>query len=84
MARDGSTIGVLTMHGYLQYVGLDTLKFISDGWRDSGSKISSNDLISASATLDKLVAEGKLGRKSGSGFHEYNGVGGDRDRKAKH
>ncbi|KAI8055063.1 hydroxyacyl-CoA dehydrogenase [Syncephalis plumigaleata] len=68
----------------MDYVGLDTLKFISDGWRTSDTELKGNSLVDPSNTLNKLVSEGKLGRKSGSGFYEYGGVGGDRDRKAKH
>ncbi|XP_053711491.1 hydroxyacyl-coenzyme A dehydrogenase, mitochondrial [Synchiropus splendidus] len=50
------------------YVGLDTLKFIMDGWSvmDSG-----NLLFSQSELLNKLVAEGKYGKKTGEGFYKY-------------
>jgi len=50
------------------YVGLDTCKFIVDGWKkeDPG-----NSLFNNSEMLDKLVAEGKLGVKSGEGFFNY-------------
>uniref|UniRef100_A0AC34FXP4 3-hydroxyacyl-CoA dehydrogenase n=1 Tax=Panagrolaimus sp. ES5 TaxID=591445 RepID=A0AC34FXP4_9BILA len=51
------------------YVGLDTLKFIMDGW----SKAHPNDpLFKPCESLNKLVSEGKLGRKSGEGFFKYN------------
>uniref|UniRef100_A0A0N4ZZ10 3-hydroxyacyl-CoA dehydrogenase n=1 Tax=Parastrongyloides trichosuri TaxID=131310 RepID=A0A0N4ZZ10_PARTI len=50
------------------YVGLDTLKFIMDGWvRDYKNEPSFKN----SPTLDKLVAENKLGRKTGEGFYKY-------------
>jgi len=48
-------------------VGLDTAKYIMDSWEmnDPGVPNQSPEL------LDKLVAEGKLGRKSGEGFFKY-------------
>ncbi|XP_068177629.1 hydroxyacyl-coenzyme A dehydrogenase, mitochondrial isoform X2 [Antennarius striatus] len=50
------------------YVGLDTLKFIMDGWNAMDSE---NQLFVPSELLNKLVAEGKFGRKSGEGFYKY-------------
>ncbi|XP_052070005.1 hydroxyacyl-coenzyme A dehydrogenase, mitochondrial-like [Mytilus californianus] len=50
------------------YVGLDTMKFILDGW---AVKYPDNPLFQPSALLDKYVAEGKLGAKSGEGFYNY-------------
>ena len=50
------------------YVGLDTMKFIIDGWHKSYPE---EPLFKPSPMLDKLVAEGKLGRKSGEGFYKY-------------
>uniref|UniRef100_A0A914PE18 3-hydroxyacyl-CoA dehydrogenase n=1 Tax=Panagrolaimus davidi TaxID=227884 RepID=A0A914PE18_9BILA len=50
------------------YVGLDTLKFIMDGW----SKAHPNEpLFKPCESINKLVAEGKLGRKTGEGFFKY-------------
>ncbi|KAK3769747.1 hypothetical protein RRG08_062087 [Elysia crispata] len=51
------------------YVGLDTTKFIIDGWTE---REPNNPLFSQSELLNKLVAEGKLGVKSGEGFYPYN------------
>ncbi|CAF0968116.1 unnamed protein product [Brachionus calyciflorus] len=52
----------------LDHVGLDTSKFIIDGWR----KRYPNDLsFESSPVIDKLVSEGKLGRKTGEGFYNY-------------
>lgn len=51
------------------YVGLDTSKFIVDGWRQ---RFPNDPTFKASKTIDQLVSEGKLGRKSGEGFYKYN------------
>jgi len=50
------------------YVGLDTMKFIIDGWHKNYPE---NELFKPSPMLDKLVAEGKLGMKTGEGFYKY-------------
>jgi len=50
------------------YVGLDTTKFIIDGWHQ---KYPEETLFKPSPALDKLVAEGKLGKKTGEGFYKY-------------
>lgn len=50
------------------YVGLDTCKFIIDGWHEA---YPDNPLFDSSPLLNKLVTEGKLGRKSGEGFYKY-------------
>jgi len=50
------------------YVGLDTCKFIIDGWR---SKYPNDPTFKESPLLNKLVAEGKFGKKSGEGFYKY-------------
>jgi len=50
------------------YVGLDTTKFIIDGWF---KRFPSDPLFKPSPLLDKLVGAGKLGRKTGEGFYKY-------------
>ncbi|XP_064416673.1 hydroxyacyl-coenzyme A dehydrogenase, mitochondrial isoform X2 [Latimeria chalumnae] len=50
------------------YVGLDTSKYIIDGWNELEPD---NPLFAPSPLLNQLVEEGKLGRKSGEGFYKY-------------
>ncbi|EJW70283.1 hypothetical protein WUBG_18810 [Wuchereria bancrofti] len=52
----------------LDYVGLDTTKFILDGWHKSHPNEKQFD---PNPMLNKLVADGKLGKKSGEGFYSY-------------
>ncbi|XP_036096972.1 hydroxyacyl-coenzyme A dehydrogenase, mitochondrial isoform X1 [Molossus molossus] len=52
----------------LDYVGLDTVKFIMDGWHAMDSQ---NPLFQLSPSLDKMVAEKKFGRKTGEGYYKY-------------
>ena len=52
----------------LDYVGLDTTKFILDGWHEAYPE---NPLFAPSPMLNSLVAEGRLGVKTGHGFYEY-------------
>jgi len=47
------------------YVGLDTNKFIMDGWSE---RFPDETLFRQSELLNKMVAEGKLGKKTGEGF----------------
>lgn len=49
------------------YVGLDTLKFILEGWQ---KKYPNEPAFKECATISKLVGEGKLGNKSGEGFYK--------------
>ncbi|CAG4988295.1 unnamed protein product [Colias eurytheme] len=52
----------------VDYVGLDTTKFILDGWH---KKFPDQALFKPIAIMNKLVAEGKLGVKTGEGFYKY-------------
>lgn len=51
------------------YVGLDTTKFIIDGWHE---KYPDVELFKPSEILNDLVARDKLGRKTGEGFYKYD------------
>jgi len=52
------------------FVGLDTLKSIVDGWREDGKVDAS--LVAPIKKLDDLVKEGNIGIKAGKGFYVYN------------
>ncbi|KAJ3378205.1 hypothetical protein HDU92_007596 [Lobulomyces angularis] len=60
----------------LDYVGLDTCKSITDGWYNSDPALKNDKLVGPSESLNKLVQEGNLGRKSGKGFYDYDFKGG--------
>jgi 3-hydroxyacyl-CoA dehydrogenase len=55
---------------------LNTAKFIADGWRE---RIETSEeelhiplhILQPSPLMDKLVSEGKLGRKTGEGIFRY-------------
>ncbi|XP_071524016.1 hydroxyacyl-coenzyme A dehydrogenase, mitochondrial-like isoform X3 [Panulirus ornatus] len=53
----------------MDYVGLDTGKFIIDGWHKEYPDMS---IFNTSPLVNKMVEEGKLGVKSGEGFYNYN------------
>jgi 3-hydroxyacyl-CoA dehydrogenase len=53
----------------MDYIGLDTMKFILDGWHQ---RQPDDHRFTPCKALEGLVAEGKLGRKSGEGFHRYS------------
>ncbi|KAI9014319.1 mitochondrial hydroxyacyl-coenzyme A dehydrogenase [Hyaloraphidium curvatum] len=57
------------------YIGLDTLVYIMEGWHKHGQGIAGTALTQPSPLLDALVAEGSLGRKNGRGFYSYGGAG---------
>ncbi|GAB6033438.1 hypothetical protein CHUAL_013324 [Chamberlinius hualienensis] len=53
----------------MDYIGLDTQLHIIEGW----AKTFPNDpRYVKSPLLEKLIKEGKFGRKSGEGFYKYN------------
>ncbi|KAJ2510513.1 hypothetical protein H4217_007835 [Coemansia sp. RSA 1939] len=53
------------------YVGLDTIKFIVDGWYKEGAGLQGDKTFAPSKTLDDLVSSGRLGVKTGKGFYDY-------------
>ena len=52
----------------MDYVGLDTSKFITDGWQ---KRYPDEPTFRTSGLVNKLVSEGRLGRKTGAGFYKY-------------
>jgi len=52
----------------MDYIGLDTMKFIMDGWHQ---RCPEDHRYTPCKSLDTLVAEGQLGRKTGQGFYAY-------------
>ena len=52
------------------YVGLDTTLSIVQGWVD---KYPNEPAFAVPAILERKVAEGKLGRKTGEGFYKWDG-----------
>lgn len=67
----GYPMGPLTL---TDYVGLDTTLFILQGWKE---RYPDEPAFEVPRILETMVAEGKLGRKSGEGFYKWDG-----DRKA--
>ncbi|OLY82207.1 putative 3-hydroxyacyl-CoA dehydrogenase [Smittium mucronatum] len=56
----------------LDYVGLDTVKFITNGWEETYPELKASGISAPSKMLDDLVSAGKLGVKSGAGFYDYS------------
>jgi 3-hydroxyacyl-CoA dehydrogenase len=53
----------------LDYVGLDTSKYIVDGWK---TRYPDDTSFKTSELLNEIVREGKLGKKTGAGFYKYS------------
>mmetsp|Transcript_13970 Transcript_13970/g.52163 ORF Transcript_13970/g.52163 Transcript_13970/m.52163 type:complete len:306 (+) Transcript_13970:96-1013(+) len=64
----GHPMGPLTL---ADYVGLDTCKFILEGWVD---RYPEEPAFFVPQCLKDKVAEGKLGRKTGEGFFKWDGM----------
>ncbi|KAJ1932760.1 hypothetical protein EC988_009345, partial [Linderina pennispora] len=56
----------------LDYVGLDTVKFIVDGWYTEGEGLKGDKQFVSSEKLNELVKNGHLGVKTGRGFYDYS------------
>lgn len=54
----------------LDYVGLDTTLFINEGWE---KRYPGEAAFQVPGKLRELVKQGRLGRKSGRGFYEWEG-----------
>jgi len=50
------------------YIGHDTMDLIMEGW---SSRYPTETLFARSPTVQRLVSEGKLGKKTGEGFYKY-------------
>lgn len=61
----GFAIGPLEL---CDFVGLDIALAVLEGWH---KKYPDNPVFESSDLLQKLVKEGKCGRKSGEGFYKY-------------
>ena len=63
----GHPMGPLTL---TDYVGLDTTLFILQGWHE---RYPDEPSFAIPPVLERMVKEGKLGRKSGEGFYKWDG-----------
>jgi len=63
----GHPMGPLTL---TDYVGLDTTLFILQGWHE---RYPDEPAFAVPEVLATMVAEGKLGRKTGEGFYKWEG-----------
>jgi 3-hydroxyacyl-CoA dehydrogenase len=61
----------------LDFIGLDTASHIVSGWEDKAEKgLIEKSAVQPVRLLQKMIAEGRLGRKSGRGFYDVSQVEG--------
>ncbi|EGG00526.1 uncharacterized protein MELLADRAFT_111766 [Melampsora larici-populina 98AG31] len=53
------------------YVGLDTIQQILDGWRETDEEQINQEILKPLKSLNDLVLQGTLGRKIDEGFKKY-------------
>ncbi|ETW07957.1 hypothetical protein H310_02343 [Aphanomyces invadans] len=63
----GHPMGPITL---ADYIGLDTILFILEGWV---KKYPNEPSFVVPSILKQMVNDGKLGRKTGQGFYKWNG-----------
>jgi 3-hydroxyacyl-CoA dehydrogenase len=63
----GHPMGPLTL---TDYVGLDTTLSILQGWTE---RYPNEPAFKIPASLERLVGEGKFGRKTGEGYYKWDG-----------
>ena len=70
MLGAGHPMGPITLS---DYVGNDINLACMQGWREAYPDDPAFDIPEGIALLEKMVAEGKLGRKTGQGFFKWEG-----------
>jgi 3-hydroxyacyl-CoA dehydrogenase len=59
----------------LDFIGLDTASHIVSGWQDKADQgLIDKKLVEPSPLMQKMIGEGRLGRKSGRGFYDVGSV----------
>lgn len=59
----------------LDFIGLDTASHIVSGWQEKAEQgLIDKKLVEPSPLMQKMIEEGRLGRKSGRGFYDVGSV----------
>jgi 3-hydroxyacyl-CoA dehydrogenase len=59
----------------LDFIGLDTASHIVSGWQDKADQgLIDKKLVEPSPLMQKMIEEGRLGRKSGRGFYDVGSL----------